>query len=380
MHSPCVASMFFAPVGGLGPRSEFPRSLLPDPSCPIFCSGTASVRAPFYRPAMPESPQLVRQWKILRLLEARRRGCTVRELAEETEVSEKTVRRDLNVLRTEFDISDVRVAGVRRWQMPPLAEQLGFNLTELLSLHLSQQFLEPLVGTPFWHGSRSVFRKVKAALGENGVRYVEKLSRGLHATASGTGDYRKRGQLIDDLLIAIEDHKVALIVYQSMQATEPVEQEVYPLGLVHHRGRLYLIAWSSRREQVRNFKVDRIEGVDVQNLRYEVPPDFDLRAWLSRCFGIWRTGGEDQQTIRIRFARPAARYVQESTWHETQQLFPEPDGSIIAEFRLPDTQEIKRWIMSFGPSAQVLQPKALVEEIQEELKVMQEAYAEGPIQ
>ena len=47
-----------------------------------------------------------------------------------------------------------------------------------------------------------------------------------------------------------------------------------------------------------------------------------------------------------------------------EQLTPPSDGSLIAEFRLPDTQEIKRWIMSFGPNAKVLEPQELVGGIQ----------------
>jgi len=62
--------------------------------------------------------------------------------------------------------------------------------------------------------------------------------------------------------------------------------------------------------------------------------------------------------------------VKESRWHGSQKLTTQPDGSLIAEFSLPDTQEIKRWIMSFGPSAKVLGPEALVEEIANDLQRM----------
>ena len=330
---------------------------------------------------MSESAQLHRQWKILQLLEASRNGCTIQQLLAETEisdkkVSDKTIRRDLKLLQTVFDVTEnTGQRGIKRWHMKPFAEQLGFNLTELLSLHFSQQFLEPLVGTPFWHGNRSVFLKIRGALGDNAIRYIEKLTAGVYATCIGVSNYQTRGQMIDQLLVAIEDHKVTLITYQSMQATEPVEQEVYPLGMVHHRGSLYLIAWSSRRSEVRNYKVDRIDEAAVQNLQYTVPADFDLADWLSKSFGVWRSGSEDLQTIRIHFARSAARYVQESTWHETQQLFPQPDGTVIAEFQLPDIEEILKWILSFGSSATALEPPALVEQINEELQQMLQAYA-----
>ncbi|GAB5439880.1 MAG: YafY family protein [Fuerstiella sp.] len=264
---------------------------------------------------MAESPQLVRQWKLLQQLEASRLGCTLAELAEKTEVSEETIRRDLKVLQATFRIEEATSNGVRRWRMPPLRDQMAFQLTELMSLHVSQQCLEPLAGTPFWQGTRSVFKKVKGSLGESAVRYLRTLQASLMSTRVGASDYEHRGEMIDQLMIAIEDRLVALIVYQSMQATEPVEQEVYPLGLVHHRGSLYLIARSSRREEVRNFKVDRIDHVDVQQWKYAVPAEFDLADWLSKCFGVWRTGRDNLQTIRVHFAGEAARYIQESTWH-----------------------------------------------------------------
>lgn len=60
---------------------------------------------------------------------------------------------------------------------------------------MSQQFLEPLAGTPFWLGNRSVLRKVKGAIGENAVRYIEKLSAGLHITSIGASDYSQRAEL-----------------------------------------------------------------------------------------------------------------------------------------------------------------------------------------
>ena len=119
-----------------------------------------------------------------------------------------------------------RILACKRWQMKAWSEQTGFNLTELLSLHFSQQFPNPLVGTPFWQGNRSVFQKIKAALGENAIRYIDKLTAGPHTIHIGASDYQSRGNMIDRLLVAIEDHKVTLITYQSMLATEPVEQEV----------------------------------------------------------------------------------------------------------------------------------------------------------
>ena len=259
--------------------------------------------------------------------------------------------------------------------MKPLSAQLGFCLTDLLSIHMARQFLEPLAGTPFWEGYRRVQQKVRGAVGDNGLRYIEKLSRTVAATSQGISDYHQRGELIDRLMVAIEDRRVSLIVYQSDQATEPVEQEVYPQGFVFHRGSLYLIAWSSRRAEIRTYKMDRIDDVHSTNLKATIPQDFNLADWLEHSFGVFQSGSGRLQTIRIRFTRDVARYVQESRWHKSQKLTPQKDGSLIAEFQLTDTTEIKRWIMSFGPGATVLEPAALVEEIFEDLETMRGLYA-----
>ena len=69
-----------------------------------------------------------------------------------------------------------------------------------------------------------------------------------------------------------------------------------------------------------------------------------------------------------------ARYVRESTWHETQKLTIEKDGSLLAKFRLSDTEEIKRWILSFGQHAEVLKPEKLRREVADELKLTTEKY------
>ena len=42
-----------------------------------------------------------------------------------------------------------------------------------------------------------------------------------------------------------------------------------------------------------------------------------------------------------------------------QKLKPQKRGSLVAEFDLGDTEEIKRWVMSFGRHAEVLEPEGL---------------------
>ena len=76
----------------------------------------------------------------------------------------------------------------------------------------------------------------------------------------------------------------------------------------------------------------------------------------------------DDVTVVVKFLPAAARYVQESTWHQSQVLTRQRDGSLLARFRLSSTVEIKSWVLSFGANAVVLEPEALRAEIAAELE------------
>jgi predicted DNA-binding transcriptional regulator YafY len=62
--------------------------------------------------------------------------------------------------------------------------------------------------------------------------------------------------------------------------------------------------------------------------------------------------------------------VTESKWHGSQQLTPQKDGSLLAEFDLDNTEEVKRWIQSFGKHAVVLEPEQLRTEILGEIDAL----------
>jgi proteasome accessory factor B len=163
--------------------------------------------------------------------------------------------------------------------------------------------------------------------------------------------------------------------YHSLQSTEPTTYTLHPYGFIYHRGALYLVANAPHHNQVRHYRIDRLQCADLTERRFQHPPDFDLKAHLRSAFGVFRGHGRPQ-SIRIRFLPPVVRYVQEARWHPSQQLNPQPDGTLIAEFELDDTAEIKRWVLSFGENAIVESPDSLVEDLRREVGRLAAAYDE----
>jgi len=302
---------------------------------------------------------------------------TVCEMADEHDVSQRTIRRDLAAMQqVGFPLEESESDhGRKHWRLRPGASnpQLTFTWDEAIALYLARRHLEPLAGTRLWESAQRAFRKVRSTLTETALHYLEKMSGAFHHTTVGAGDYTQKGEAIDQLTMAIEDRRVTFITYQSMRSTEPVSYEVYPYGIAFHRNSLYLVAHSLNHDEIRHFKIDRLSDVDVQQLQFNRRPDFDLQQYFADSFGVYRGNGQPQR-IRIRFTPEVARYVEESRWHETQQLHRQRDGHLLFEVTLGDTAEIAKWILSFGANAVVLEPKRLAREICDEAKRIVNGY------
>ena len=69
-----------------------------------------------------------------------------------------------------------------------------------------------------------------------------------------------------------------------------------------------------------------------------------------------------------------AGYIKEKIWHESQEIHPQEDGTLIFEAEVAGTDEIKFWIMSWGSHALVLEPEFLRDEIKAEAERISERY------
>src|SRR5262249_42217519 len=114
-------------------------------------------------------------------------------------------------------------------------------------------------------------------------------------------------------------------------------------------------------------------AVEVQQLQFERPANFDPAAFLAGSFGIFQGDGP-AQIIRVRFSAAVSRVVRERNHHPSQRPFPQPDGSLIVEFELSSLEEFSSWIPSFGEHAEVLEPAELRGRIKERLSASLEKY------
>ena len=56
------------------------------------------------------------------------------------------------------------------------------------------------------------------------------------------------------------------------------------------------------------------------------------------------------------------------TWHPSQELEELEDGRVVVRLRAGGFYEIKSWVLSFGATAEVLEPEKLRAAVREEMR------------
>ena len=141
-------------------------------------------------------------------------------------------------------------------------------------------------------------------------------------------------------------------------AREPRQARVHPWYIEPSLATraLYLFGWDETRTAPRTFKIDRIRDLSVMARTFE-PPRESVEDAFTNAWDIIA----DQPVVEVvlRFDPAIAARVQEATWHPSQQVEAQPDGSLIWRGRVSGTIEIRLWILSWGQQVEVLQPAEL---------------------
>lgn len=321
--------------------------------------------------------QLARQWRIIKSIEASGKGLTVAELAERENIGVRTIYRDLVALQEAgFPLYTERVERASRWnfidsykfRIPP-----PFTLTELMSLHLYRDFVRVFRGTPFYDSLEELFKKVQATIPPSAMGYMDRIQSVFSVGIKPYGEYGRTREILKQLSRAALEHRRVEMSYHSLRRKEAVLRKVDPYKIWFFEGTMYLIGHCHLRGEVRMFVLDRIKMLRVTEEGFDPPKDFDLNAFMRHSFKVMH---DELNTVEVRISPGWARWVGERIWHESQKAARQPDGSLILTFHVAGLDEIKRWVLSLGPEAEVLRPRELRRAISEDLKILLETYQE----
>lgn len=325
---------------------------------------------------MPEQTAIARVLSLLRILADPAQERDIVNLANRFDTSIKTVRRDIQELRSHGVVISEdagqfnrKTYSIQRDELPPL--RLTYD--EALAIFLGKASMSAFAQTGLEQAATNAFQKLRLTLGETESKYVDKLMSRIHFTKVES-ICPKDHSVVDDLLVAIEDSRAIFIEYLSASSTEPLTYDIYPYGMAEHRGSLYIVGFSCHHSEIRTWKVERVHSTELTLFPFQRPADFDIAQYFEGAFAI--IGGSSKQLVRARFDTSAVRYVCEKRFHPSQQNEMQSDGSVIVQFSLSSLIEIRSWLLSFGSHAEVLEPLELRTALREEAEKLAQIYNE----
>lgn len=215
---------------------------------------------------------------------------SARRLAEQFEVSTRTIERDLSALQQ---------AGVPIWAEPGRTggysidtahtlAPLGFTVDEALAVTIA---LGMLSTSPFHTAATSALRKVVAVMDQSTLHETAELASRIHLL-----DDRPLSDAPTELADALRSGNVLRIAYRDRGGAD-TRRDVEPLGYVGKGRDWYLIGWCRLRDGIRAFRGDRVISAETTGER---TPRRALRAEdLDIAYGTLRsvsTGKKVSQT------------------------------------------------------------------------------------
>ena len=338
---------------------------------------------------MARNEQLIRQHRILQLLEATRFGKTLDEIREDlvedlglTSLHERTVRRDIEALQVAgYDIVTEQIQRGKVWKMGRVdrgIHKISATATELIALSIGRDLLYPLVGTSYWQGIESFWNKVREVLPDGVYEHYQRYRKTLCVFGTPSKKYESKEGMLRTINRAITEHRVVEIEYQSV-GKPASSRRIEPYGLAVYQSSIYVVAAASEvtdpDERLRHWKLDRFQKATLTDDYFRVDPSVDLEAHLGKSIGIF--SGEQTERVCIRLGQRAYGWVNEDPWHPDQELTVESEEepkSWLLTVPAAHPRELLPKVLALGADAEVVSPASFREAVQEVVQKLAATY------
>jgi len=304
--------------------------------------------------------RLVRLITVLR--SGRRYGADA--LAEEMEVSRRTIFRDLKALAEAgvpyyYDQSTEGYAIDRSFFLPAI----NFTLDEGLALLLATRKMIGQLPMPLFQQVSFAAMKVESNLPRALQEHCGSIMDRFEFRWPAVAEDHTLDERFHQLRIAIEQQRKVVMLYESLYDAgnrtplgKTIETVVSPYRVIFIHRAWYLIGHSAFHSQVRTFKLSRITELKILEEMF-ADPEFSLENYLGDAWVMIPEGRK--YNVELVFSPKVSRNVAEVHWHRTQSCEFLDDGSLRFRVTVDGLNEISWWIMGYGDQVKVVRPAQL---------------------
>lgn len=331
---------------------------------------------------MGRNSQVERQWRLWRLLARNHRPMACAELAEalaQAEVTPRTVRRDLEVLRRiGVPIAVHRQGREVRYSARDDGPDLRLSREAILALRLALGLLRPFEGTPVGESLAQLGTRLEARLPAPVLAHFSGLVENVAVRLDAPADLRASEGVFQRVREALAVRRVLAFDYRAADGQHS-QRRVHPQGLVLGPRGLYLIGRDETRAgELRTFRLERILSARVDEAPASADPSFDPEDYLAGSLGI-HSPQHPPRAYRIRlFTEAAALSLRENPWHPAQRLALRRGGGWDLHLVLTSDRELLPRLLALGPDAELLEPADLRAELAALVQAAAARYADSP--
>jgi proteasome accessory factor B len=294
-------------------------------------------------------------------------------IARDLEWSVRTVKRDLSLMQNRLNLPmefDQQKNGWHFTKPVPFFPSIPLTEKEVVGLFVAQKTIEQYKDTALGPVLEGAFRKMMAGL-DDSVKYslgdLDSVV-SIRPLAPGDADLEKF-QLFTR---AIREKRVLRFVYRGHGKVATKARVVHPCRIGYVNNLWTLFAFDPNADGIRTFVFFRVTELKLTDERFTVMPQFDLNKELEGSMGVFK--GKEKHEVVIEFDAWGADDVRGRTWHGSQKLTNQPDGSLLVKMTLNNLDEVERWVLGFGEHARVIEPKELRERVEKTAQRIAQKY------
>jgi predicted DNA-binding transcriptional regulator YafY len=315
---------------------------------------------------------------MLMLLQTRGR-LTARQLADELEVSTRTVYRDITALSA---------AGIPVYTEGgpgggiALIEDYTTDLTGLSAAETQALAMltipEPLVRLGVAPNLKAALLKLSVALGTFGRNIEARTRQRIHLDTSGWFQPEEPLSHLETIRQALWDDRLLEITYLG-EFNTPLAHRVAPYGLVAKSNVWHLVM--AREQALQVVRVARVTDARALAQTFTRPPDFDLADfWRGWCQAY--EANRPRFTVRARVAPELARILPRLLEHNQYEVLTSPPSFQPGKWQtttltFESFEAARTRLLGFGRAVEVIEPLALRVSISDYARQIMGLYAPG---
>lgn len=137
-------------------------------------------------------------------------------------------------------------------------------------------------------------------------------------------------------------------------------RRVDPYFIVFRGRAFYVVAYCHIRKDFRTFRIERVRSVKTTSTPFTRRRGVNASDYFADSWLLFT--GEPTE-VEVRFTGAAARVITTGRRHPNEKIEVQPNGSVRYRVTVAGTREISRWILGFGADAEVVKPCELRTEL-----------------